>query len=333
MSFFNFSINHLVIQFTICFDKSYYKDIEKVLLQFQHPNFGPGAGSSFSEVLSSSYDLELSGYGDDSDIGTVHNPISHNHTHHGMEDSGHCIGSYHGADQYIDGPGHETASQFQEVLLDRYQADIITQPISYQMGGVSPPHGTPASISRGPLTPSSTGSPQHIQLSPSSSPISPSHTLPSFLDTYSSGPGSSSSGQHHVLDTLSPHTPQPTTLEPRFTFKTEPGTPVCEAGQSPSSSSYTSHYPGQSYPPFLKKEPIFMQDLPSQYGGGLDFYQPQAGPSYSQFSAGSSTEYSYHGGDHHSEHTGTLPASLQGALQGALGGSRQRRPPHVSSGK
>jgi hypothetical protein len=258
-------------------------------------------------------------------MGSGHNPISHSHSHHGLEDSGHCIGSYHGADPYIDGPGHESGSQFPEVLLDRYQADIITQPISYQM---SPPHGTPASIPRGPLTPSSTGSPQHMQLSPSSSPISPNHTLPSFLDTYSAGPGSSGGGQHHVLDALSPHTPQPTTLEPRFTFKTEPGTPVCEAGQSPSPSSYTSHYQGQSYPPFLKKEPIFMQDLPTQYGG-LDFYQQQPGPSYSQFVAGSGGDYSYHS-DHHSEHAGTLPASLQGALQGALGGnnagSRQRRP-------
>ncbi len=206
-------------------------------------------------MLTSSYGLGIPDYGDDSEMaGAVSDAGSQHHHHghhHGLGDSGHCIGSYHGgSDHYNDTPSHQhqsSSSPFADVIPDTFHAEFITQPIDYPMG-VSPPPAPPSLtlIPRGPHTPSSAGSPTQISCSPASSPISPSHTLPSFLDTYSVGSsviGGPNPGRHHVLETMSPHTPQPTTLEPRFTFKTEPVTSVCETVATPSpSSSYASHY-------------------------------------------------------------------------------------------
>ena len=273
-----------------------------------------------------------------------HHHHHHHHLHHGMEDSGHCIGSYHGSsDHYGDPPSHQhtphpSSSPFADVLPDTFHAEFITQPIDYPMGGVSPPAAPALTlIPRGPHTPSSAGSPTNIRCSPASSPISPSHTLPSFLDTYSVGSvGASTSSRHHVLEALSPHTPQPTTLEPRFTFKTEPPTETATAPSPSASISYASHYASQcqSYTTFLKKEPAYPTSETSSpspvgvptYGGMSDFYQPPSQSSYSQFAGNSSGDYSYHSDLRgSSEHSGTLPASLQGALQGAMGSARNRR--------
>ncbi len=331
---------------------SNFKIIFRIFLILQQPNFGNSAGS-FADVLTSTYGLGIPDYGDETDMGGGTESGSHHHHHHhhhhGLEDSGHCIGSYHGSsDHYGDPPSHQhpphpSSSPFADVLPDTFHAEFITQPIDYPMGGVSPPPAPPplTLISRGPHTPSSAGSPAQISGSPASSPISPSHTLPSFLDTYSVGSsgGASSSGRHHVLEALSPHTPQPTTLEPRFTFKTEPSTSSCETVATPAPSSYASHYQAQQQQQqqqnytFLKKEPVYTAEAssPSPVGGYnsmSDFYQPPTPYSQFQSTSGSSGgDYSYHSDLRSSsgEHPGTLPASLQGALQGAMGGARNRR--------
>ena len=200
-------------------------------------------------MLTSSYGLGIPDYGDEAEMagpeaGSHHHHHHHHQHHHGLgSDSGHCIGSYQGSDHFVDPPHHPSSSPFADVMPDTFHAEFITQPIDYPLGGVSPPPATGSLtlIPRGPHTPSSAGSPTQITGSPASSPISPSHTLPSFLDTYSTGVAATNPARHHVLETLSPHTPQPTTLEPRFTFKTEPAT-SCETVASPSPSSYASHY-------------------------------------------------------------------------------------------
>lgn len=188
--------------------------------------------------------------------------------------------------------------------------------------------------------------------------LSPSHTLPSFLDTYTTrqifeaataGASSPSESQ------------QPATLEPRVTFKQEePGPSRVSVSASvfaqhqPSSSSHITsfatslsagfpstssfvqhdlsgsvsvghgpqqHHPQQSQQFFLKKESYSPRSsTPTSYSLP-DYYQPPTSTPFPQF-VGSD----YGGGVHHDLlHDGgggsTLPPALQGALQGALHGS------------
>ena len=64
------------------------------------------------------------------------------------------------------------------VTTQEFHAEFITHPINYPSGGVSPPLA--------PVTPTSgtAGSPGQSPSPSSAAPMSPSNTLPSFIDTY-----------------------------------------------------------------------------------------------------------------------------------------------------
>ncbi len=247
-------------------------------------------------------------------------------------------GGYGGHAHHPSGGSGNQSSPFSEAL-DTFHAEFITQPIEYPLGGVSPPPPIPLV---GSTASSSTGSPAAAagaaQMPHPPPACSPSQ-LPSFLDTYS------------INRHLQEMSPQPTTLEPRFTFKHEPpSTPTSSTtptspftSSSTSSSHIYSHetgggvqqqvYPGgPPQPPYpLKKE------FPSQSGppGGAssmtEFYQPPSSTPFAvgqpSFSGGGGPSSMYNPvgggldtptGPPSSSSASGLPPALQGALQGAL---------------
>merc|ERR1711892_221022 len=141
-----------------------------MLVLQQHQQFG--SGGTFADVLSSSYGLTLPEYGGDD------NPLSDANMAAIGEAANQCLstsfnnsnspGGVNTGQPSPAGSSHYEAqhSPFGEmgVPAQEFHAEFITHPINYPSGGVSPPLD--------PVTPTS------------GAPMSPSNTLPSFIDTY-----------------------------------------------------------------------------------------------------------------------------------------------------
>jgi hypothetical protein len=145
-----------------------------------------GSGGTFADVLSSSYGLTLPEYGGDD------NPLSDANMAAIGEAANQCLstsfnnsnspGGVNAGQPSPAGSSHYEAqnSPFGEmgVPTQEFHAEFITHPINYPSGGVSPPLD--------PVTPTSGtgGSPGHSPSPSSGAPMSPTNTLPSFIDTY-----------------------------------------------------------------------------------------------------------------------------------------------------
>ena len=111
-----------------------------------------------------------------------------------------------------------------------------SQPIDYPHTSSPPPGLPPPPSSSSPGPPGPHGHP--VSPGQSALQLSPSHILPSFLDTYGG-----SGGRQQPCDQPQPQgnkgEPQPTMLEPRFTFKQDPS----------ESTQFSSpiHHPPSSY--------------------------------------------------------------------------------------
>ena len=93
-------------------------------------------------------------------------------------------------------------------------------------------------------------SPPHPSSSPHPSPqslqLSPSHILPSFLDTYARQPPGSGSGSSGFEPQGHKGEPHPTMLEHRFSFKPDPAEQQSHFS-SPATSYHSSAQPHQSH--------------------------------------------------------------------------------------
>ena len=223
-----------------------------------------GGSGTFADVLSSSY--SLGDYGDDASATSAqggHASDMPPGPHHllsahgpGTNIMGAAAVSMQGASaagfRHDDG-GQDTSfdhpsssSPFADVLPDTFHAEFITQPIDYPLGGHSPPlveHGISHSGSGSPVPPPQGHSPSPVSAAAggtsqqaTASPISPSHTLPSFMDTYTSA--RPQSGFESNVPSSTASTTHPTTLEPRFTFKQDPSETSSSSSRSPSRSSF-----------------------------------------------------------------------------------------------
>ncbi|XP_040568689.1 nuclear receptor subfamily 4 group A member 1 isoform X3 [Lepeophtheirus salmonis] len=308
----------------------------------QQSNFGSsssGSSATFADVLSSSYGISLTDYGDEGDL----NPGS---SHHGLIES---LGGNYGsanpalghhpqqqvapAAQHHHHPGHhpqqqqhhhhhgESSYESYDSIPNTFHGEFITQPIDYQgaRGRSSPPTGP---LVPPPSSSSNAGSPVTHSPGPIIVPSSPSHLLPSFLDTYNRQQyeqqqqqalqQQQAQQQHQQVVGV----PQPTTLEPRYPFKTElpEAKPICStfpppppSCSSPSSTPTTSSSAFTS-PPYqtgggsnflLKKEPIYTcttafvpniaPNSPYQSNSSTNYYHSPSSPSYFSSSSANNT--------------------------------------------